>query len=98
MSSRKNKNYGVEPKYILMLCVLFCILLILGSYKLPRIFKPISRAVNSMLVPMQKGIHVIGAGIDDVKAKFDDIDELRAEKKALEAEIEKLKEKNEQLQ
>ena len=98
MSSRKNKNYGVEPKYILMLCILFCILLILGSYKLPGVFKPLTRAVNSMLVPMQKGIHVIGAGIDDVKSKFDDIDRLRAEKKELEREVEELREKNELLQ
>ncbi|MCR5376341.1 MAG: rod shape-determining protein MreC [Lachnospiraceae bacterium] len=97
MSSRK-KNYGVEPKYILMLAVLLCLMLIFCSYKFPKVFKPLSRAMNSVLVPMQKGVRVIGAGIDDLKAKFDDIDELRAEKKALEREVEELREKTERLE
>ena len=95
MNSRKKPNYGVEPKYILMLCVMLCLCLILFSYRFPRIFDPIRKGLNSCLVPMQKGIHVIGAQIDDVGAKFDDIDKLRAENEALRRELTELKEKNE---
>ena len=97
MSSRK-KSYGIEPKYICMLCVFLCLLLIFSSYKFQGVFKPLQRGLNSLLVPMQKGIHVIGDEIDSVSAKFDDVDELLREKKGLQREIADLREQNERLQ
>jgi len=98
MSPRNKARYGIEPKYILMLCVLFCLLLIFGSYKFPKIFRPVTRTLNSLLVPMQKGIHVIGSEIDNIGARFDDIDELRSQTRVLERENAELREQIERLQ
>ena len=98
MNSRKKPNYGIEPKYILMLCVMLCLLLILFSYRFPRYFNPLRKALNTCLVPMQKGIHVIGTQMDDLSAKFDDIDSLRAENEALRNELTELRSKNEMLE
>lgn len=98
MNSRKKPSYGIEPKYILMLCIMLCLCLILFSYRFPKVFDPIRKGLNSCLVPMQKGIHVIGGQIDELSAKFDDIDELRAENEALQRELTELRNKNEMLE
>ncbi|MBR5712534.1 MAG: rod shape-determining protein MreC [Lachnospiraceae bacterium] len=98
MNTRNKPNYGIEPKYILMLGVFLCACLILLSYKFPALFNPLKRGINACLVPMQKGIHVIGSEIDDMKAKFDDIDQLRLEKNILEREVADLRQQNERLQ
>ncbi len=97
MNSERKPHYGVEPKYILMLGILFCLILIFFSYKLPAIFNPIRKGMNSMLVPMQKGIHVIGSEINNLEEKFDDIDELHRENELLRAELSELQETNEYL-
>jgi rod shape-determining protein MreC len=98
MNNRKKPNYGVEPKYILMLCVTLCLGLILFSYRFPKVFDPLRRALNTCLVPMQKGIHVVGEQMDEVAVKFRDIDELRAENEALRRELTELRNKNEMLE
>lgn len=95
MNSRKKPNYGIEPKYILMLCVMMCLCLILFSYRFPKIFEPLRKGLNTCLVPMQKGIHVVGTQFDDISAKFEDIDKLHAENEALRRELTELKNKNE---
>ena len=53
MDSRRKPNYGIEPKYILMLGVLICIVLIFFSYRFPGIFAPLQRTLNTGIVPMQ---------------------------------------------
>lgn len=97
MNSRKKPKYGIEPKYILMLCVMLCLMLILFSYRFPRFFDPVRKAMNTCLVPMQKGIHVVGTQIDDISAKFDDIDALREENEQLTRELTELRDRNEML-
>ena len=97
MNPRKKPNYGIEPKYILMLCVMLCLMLILFSYRFPRVFEPLRKAMNTCLVPMQKGIHVVGTQIDDISAKFDDIDALREENEQLKRELTELRDRNEML-
>ena len=97
MNPRKKPNYGIEPKYILMLCIMLCLILILFSYRFPKYFDPIRKTMNTCLVPMQKGIHVVGTQIDDISAKFDDIDALRAENEELKRELTELRSKNEML-
>ncbi|MBP5462023.1 MAG: rod shape-determining protein MreC [Lachnospiraceae bacterium] len=97
MNSRKKPKYGIEPKYILMLCVMLCLMLILFSYRFPRFFDPVRKAMNTCLVPMQKGIHVVGTQIDDISAKFDDIDALREENEQLKRELTELRDRNEML-
>lgn len=98
MNSRKNKKYGIDPKYILMLAVFLCVCLIFFSYRFPQFFNPVRSGINSVLVPMQKGIHVIGDRINETQAKFDDVEKIRAEKDALEREVAELREKNERLE
>ena len=97
MNSRKKPKYGIEPKYILMLCVMLCLILILFSYRFPKFFDPLRKTLNACLVPMQKGIHVVGTQIDDISAKFDDIDALRAENEQLKRELTELRDRNEML-
>ncbi|MBQ6661520.1 MAG: rod shape-determining protein MreC [Lachnospiraceae bacterium] len=98
MDSKRKPKYGIEPKYILMLWGLICICLIFFSYRFPGIFAPLQRTLNSCIVPMQKGVWIVGQQIDEFGDKFDDVAELQAKNRNLEKQVTDLKEKNERLE
>ncbi len=98
MRRNKQSKYNIDPKYILMLCVLICLGLIFFSYKFKATFEPIKTGLNSMLVPMQKGITLVGQGISNIADAFEDKQALQDENEKLKQEILELKNQNNLLQ
>lgn len=59
---------------------------------------PLRAIANYTIVPMQRGINTIGLWMSDFTQNFETIQELRAEKEALQAEVDELTVKNNLLQ
>ncbi len=98
MRRGNGQNYGVEPKYILMLCSCLCICLIFLSYKFSSVFEPLRNGINAFITPMQRGITVVGESVNDFFGKFDDVERLKAENETLREKIAELEYANDLLQ
>ena len=93
MSKPNQPKYGIDPKYILMLMTALCLILIFCSYKFGSIVDPVKERVNSLLVPMQKGISTVTTTITDYKDGIRDAEALKEENETLKQEITELKSK-----
>lgn len=90
-SKPNQPKYGVEPKYILMLCTALCLILIFISYKFSSFITPVKSRINSLLVPMQKGITTVTTGIDNYLTGVRDVNTLKKQNSELQDEITELK-------
>ncbi len=91
MRRGNSQKYESDPKYMLMLCSFLCICLIFFSYKFGNVFRPIQSAVHGLITPMQKGISVLGTGVNDFFARFDDVEKLQKENAELQETVLDLK-------
>lgn len=83
MRRGNGQKYESDPKYMLMLCSFLCICLIFFSYKFGSVFQPIQSAVHGWIVPMQKGITMLGDSVNNFFQRFDDVEKLKEENEAL---------------
>jgi rod shape-determining protein MreC len=86
-------NQKIEPKYILLFSTIILVALIFISYKFSDFFTPVRQTINSCLVPMQKGITVVGDYFVQKSEYFQNIDELQKENDSLKADYEELQAK-----
>lgn len=98
MKRGNGQKYGVEPKYVLMLCSCLCVCLIFFSYKFGSVFNPIRSGINAMITPMQRGITMVGESVNNFFQKFDDVEKLKEENQELRDKIAELESENDLLQ
>ena len=91
--SRK-KKISIDPKNIAIICGVFCVILIVVSFKFEKQMAPVKTAVGSVFTPMQTGINSIGTKITSKIQLFKDIKTLTKENEELKSEIEKIKGEN----
>lgn len=96
---RRRRRVEIEfhPKYLLIVCVIFCIVLMFLTYRFPDRFSGIKSAVGNVVSPMQRGINNIGRSISDRLQAFRDVKKLRKENEELKAAIEALTATNQEL-
>lgn len=96
---RRRRRVEIEfhPKYLLIVCVIFCIVLMFLTYRFPDRFSGIKSAVGNVVSPMQRGINNIGRSISDRLQAFRDVKKLRKENEELKAAIEVLTATNQEL-
>ena len=90
------KQNRIPPKYILLILVLICGLL-LGIERFTDGGGPLRLVGNFTLVPMQKGISSIGSWMSDFTANFKTMEELREENKALQTRLDDITIENSRL-
>ncbi len=90
-------KYEIEPHYVLMFATIAIICLIFASYKFESFFIPVKQTVSSCMAPMQKGIYILGNGINEIKDKMTDKEKLLKENESLLKENEDLRNKNNEL-
>ncbi|QNM05827.1 rod shape-determining protein MreC [Qiania dongpingensis] len=89
----KNKKKASLPaRYLLFFLILFCIGLLTVNYFKPGFLSPVTNAVNSVLLPMQKGLNHLGTGFADTAYDYQSLEEARAENQQLKEELASLKE------
>lgn len=103
---RKKTKITIDPKYILAVIVVFCLVIGVISYRFDEKMTPVRSAVGGVITPMQKGINVIGSKmadkidyittmqktVDQNKKLQEQIDELSAENKLLQQDKYELEE------
>ena len=98
MKERKKPKYDMEPRYVLLIMTMICIFLIFFSYKFSDLFGNIRTSLNSMIIPMQKGITTIGMSINNTIDRFEEADKLQDEIAALKAENERITREKERME
>lgn len=84
---RRRSRFSLEPKYILAICAVCCIILIVLSVRYEDKIQPVKNAVTGVLSPMQKGINSVGEWITDKKELITSIKKLQKENKQLKEEL-----------
>ncbi|HKL80422.1 MAG TPA: rod shape-determining protein MreC [Mobilitalea sp.] len=62
---RRRTKIHINPKHLLIICVVLCIGLIVLSFRYGDKLKPVRSAVGSVVTPMQRGINTVGSFISD---------------------------------
>ncbi|MFA9463629.1 MAG: rod shape-determining protein MreC [Velocimicrobium sp.] len=95
---RRRTKMTIEPKYILAVCSLLCLLMIIISFRYPEKFSPINETVGKIVTPMQKGINSFGTWIYEKKEVFHSVQKLTAENKDLKSQLDEMTYENKILQ
>ena len=84
---RRRTKLNINPKHVLIVCVLLCILLIAVSFRFGDKLLPVRNAVSTVITPMQKGINVVGTLISDQLDNFRSVNELLEENAKLKEKV-----------
>lgn len=95
---RKKTKITIDPKYILAVIIVFCLVVGVISYRFDEKMTPVRSVVGGVITPMQKGINTIGNKLAD---KMDYVTTMRKtvdKNKKLQEEIDELSAENKLLQ
>lgn len=84
---RRRTKININPKHVLIALVVFCIGLILFSFRYGEKLSPVKEAVGTVITPMQVGINSVGTYISDKLENLRDINELLNENKQLKDQV-----------
>lgn len=89
----KEKN-TIQPRYVLLICSVICLLLIVVSFKYEQQISPVKTAVGTVMTPMQKGINSVGQLFSDKIRSWKKMKKFEAENEKLRQEIDELEYNN----
>ncbi len=95
---RKRTKINIDPKYILVIIVVACVVLMLVSFKFQEKMTPVRSAIGNVVTPMQNGINKVGAKIAEQIEYINTVKNLVDENKELKKQIEQLSSENKLLQ
>lgn len=95
---RKRTKITIDPKYILIIIVSVCVVLMLVSFKFQDKMEPVRSVAGNIITPMQKGINKIGTKISEQMDYVTTVKKLVNENKKLENKLEEVSAENRLLQ
>ena len=95
---RKRTKINIDPKYILVIIVVACVVLMLVSFKFQEKMTPVRSAIGNVITPMQNGVNKVGAKIAEQIEYINTVKNLVDENKELKKQIEQLSSENKLLQ
>lgn len=95
---RRRTKMSLEPKYILLICSVFCLILIIISFRYKEKLEPVKTAAGNIISPMQKGINSVGTWISNKLETFESIEALQQENKELKEQLDTVSDENKILQ
>lgn len=84
---RRRTKININPKYVLIVCIILCISLIILSFRFGDKLSPVKEAVGSVITPMQRGINTVGTFISDKFDNFKNINDLLEENEKLKEQV-----------
>jgi len=95
---RNNKKMiSLLPKHVFFLLLFLTVAIVFISYRFPNLLLPVRNGIETIVVPMQRGINVIGRSVSDKLDAFDNLKNLQAENAELKAKVEALTMQNQQV-
>ena len=89
---KKKRKASLPARYVLFFMILLCVILLGVNYISPGALSPVTEAINSVLLPMQKGLNHLGTGFADTAYDYQSLEEARAENQQLREQLTKLQE------
>lgn len=84
---RRRTKININPKHALIVLAIFCIGLIIFSFRYGEKLSPVKEAVGTVITPMQVGINSVGTYISDKFDTFKSMNDLLAENKKLKDQV-----------
>lgn len=95
---RKKTKITIDPKYILAVIIVFCLVVGVISYRFDEKMTPVRSVVGGVITPMQKGINTIGNKLADKMDYVTTMHKTVDKNKKLQKEIDELSAENKLLQ
>ena len=89
-----NKTPRFQPKFLLLLLGIVCILLVILSTVSSSVNNSVRGVINTVLMPMQKGLNKAGSFVSDSVEDLVSLREVQAENEALQEELAFLRQEN----
>ncbi|HHT97632.1 MAG TPA: rod shape-determining protein MreC [Clostridiales bacterium] len=86
----RRKKINLNPKYVFIMLVIVCILLIVLSFQNKDRINPIKSAIGYIVTPMQNGIVSVGNFISDKTSGFKNVQSLIEKNEKLESDLNEL--------
>ncbi len=88
---RENKKtISILPKHVFFLLLFITVAIVFVSYRFPALLQPVRNGIEAVVVPMQKGINVVGRSISDKLEMIEKFGNLQKENEELKAQVEAL--------
>lgn len=84
---RRRANIKLNPKHVLIGCVVLLLGLILFSFLYGEKLAPVKEAVGTVITPMQRGVNTVGTYIADKIENYKSVVELQIENKKLKEQV-----------
>ena len=84
---RRRTKININPKHVLIVCVVLCIGLIVFSFRYGEKLAPVKEAVGTVVTPMQRGVNSVGTFISNRFDKFKNINDLLDENAKLKDQV-----------
>lgn len=84
------KTISILPKHVFFLLLFLTVAIVFVSYRFPKLIQPVRNGIESFIIPMQKGINVIGRSVSDKLEMFHNMKNLQKENEELKAKVEAL--------
>ena len=91
------KTIEILPKHIFFLLLFITVAIVFVSYRFPNLIQPVRNGVETLVIPMQKGINVVGRSFSEKIEMLANLKNLQKENEELKAKIEALTTKNQQI-
>ncbi len=84
------KTITILPKHVFFLLFFLTVAIVFVSYRFPNLIQPVRNGIESFIVPMQKGINVVGRSISNKLDAFENLKNLQQENEELKARVDAL--------
>jgi rod shape-determining protein MreC len=94
---RRRTKLNINPKHVLIVCVVLLIGLIIFSFRFGDKLTPVKEAVGAVITPMQRGVNTVGTFLSDKMDTFSSINKLLDENDELKKQVDSLSYQNKML-
>lgn len=91
------KTISILPKHVFFLLFFLTVAIVFVSYRFPKLIQPVRNGIETFIIPMQKGINVIGRSVSEKFDMLDNLKNLQKENEELKAQVEALTKQNQQI-
>jgi rod shape-determining protein MreC len=84
---RRRTKININPKYVLIACIVLCIGLIVFSFRYSEKLNPVKSAVGTVITPMQKGVNIVGTFLSDKLETLKSMNDLLDENSSLKEQV-----------
>lgn len=88
------KTISILPKHIFFLLLFLTVAIVFVSYRFPQLLQPVRNGVETVIIPMQKGINVVGRSVFDKLELLGNLKNLQKENEELKAQVAALTSEN----